>query len=151
LSAGTGSKEPHLFAWARIELAAPEISGWHSFLLIRRSLDEGTKPAEMAYVLVFALIGTSLEEMVEAFGARWTVEQSFEEGKGEVGLDEYEVRAFQGWYRHVTLSMLSLAFLTVLRANREEDVLKKSLDSLSRPQNQRRSTLFKPKYLLISL
>jgi SRSO17 transposase len=151
LSAGTGSKGPRLFAWARIELAAPEISKWQRWLLIRRSLDEGTKPAEMAYVLVFAPIGTSLEEMVEAFGARWTVEQCFEEGKGEVGLDEYEVRSWHGWYRHVTLSMLVLAFLTVLRANGKEDVLKKSLSSLSRPQSQRRSTLFKPTYLLISL
>ena len=151
LSAGTGSKGPRLFAWARIELAAPEISEWQCWLLIRRSLDEGTKPAEVAYVLVFAPIGTSFEEMVEAFGARWTVEQCFEEGKGEVGLDEYEVRSWHGWYRHVTLSMLALAFLTVLRANGEEDALKKSLDSLSRPQSQRRSTLSRPMYLLIEL
>jgi len=79
LSAGTGSKGPRLFAWARLELAVPEISGWQRWLLIRQSLNEGTKPAEMAYVLVFAPIGTSLEEMVEAFGARWTVEQCFEE------------------------------------------------------------------------
>jgi hypothetical protein len=50
----------------------------------------------MAYVLVFAPTGTSLEEMVEAFGARWTVEQCFEEGKGEVGLDEY-ARPFLAW------------------------------------------------------
>jgi hypothetical protein len=73
------------------------------------------------------------------------------EGKGEVGLDEYEVRSWQGWYRHVTLSMLALAFLTVLQANEKDDVLKKSLDSLPRPQSQRRSALFKLKYLLISL
>jgi SRSO17 transposase len=79
----------------------------------------------MAYVLVFAPIGTTLQEMVEAFGARWTVEQCFEEGKGEVGLDEYEVRSWQGWYRHITLSMLTLAFLAALRANGEEDVVKK--------------------------
>ena len=75
----------------------------------------------MAYVLVFAPSGTSLEEMVEAFGARWTVEQCFEETKGGVGLDEYEVRSWHGWYRHITLSMLAMAFLTVLRANEEED------------------------------
>ena len=65
LSAGTGSKGPRLFAWARIELAAPQINGWQHWLLVRRSLDAGTKPAEMAYVLVFAPTGTSLEEMVE--------------------------------------------------------------------------------------
>jgi SRSO17 transposase len=68
--------------------------------------------------------------MVEAFGARWTVEQCFEETKVEVGLDEYEVRSWHGWYRHVTLSMLALAFLTALRANGEKDALKKSLNSL---------------------
>jgi hypothetical protein len=44
------------------------------------------------------------------------VEQCFEVGKGEVGLDEYEVRSWQGWYRHITLCMLAQAFLTVLRA-----------------------------------
>jgi len=70
LSAGTGSKGPRLFAWARIELAAPQTNGWQHWLLVRRSLDEGSKPAELAYVLVFAPTGTALEEMVVAFGAR---------------------------------------------------------------------------------
>jgi len=111
LSAGAGSKGPRLEATARIELAPPEISGWQRWLLIRRSLNEGADPAEMAYVLIFAPTGTALTEMVEAFGARWTVEQWFEEVKGEVGLDEDEVRSWHGWYRHMTLSMLSLALL----------------------------------------
>jgi hypothetical protein len=44
LSAGTESKGPRLFAWARVELGAPQISGWQRWLLVRRSLDEGTKP-----------------------------------------------------------------------------------------------------------
>jgi SRSO17 transposase len=92
---------------------------------------------------------TSLEEMVKAFGARWTVEQCFEEGKGEVGLDEYEVRSWHGWYRCVTLSMFALAFLTALRANEETEALKKSLDRLFNPQSQRRPTLFNPTCLLI--
>jgi SRSO17 transposase len=146
LSAGTGSKGPRLFAWACVELAAPETSGWQRWLLVRRNLDKGSKPAEVAYILVFAPIGTSLEEMVEAFGARWTVEQCFEEAKGEVGLDEYEVRSWHGWYRHVTLSMLALAFLTVLRARDEEDALKKSL----RHESQKQPMLLKPMCLLIS-
>jgi SRSO17 transposase len=120
-SAGAGSKGPRLFAWARMELAAPEASGWQRWLLVRRCLDEGVKPAEMAYVLVFAPAGTPLQEMVDALGMRWTVEQCFEEGKGEVGLDEYEVRSWHGWYRHVTLSMLAQAFLTGLQARDEED------------------------------
>lgn len=150
LSAGAGSKGPRLFAWARIELAAPEISGWQRWLLIRRSLDEGADPADMAYVLVFAPTGTSLKNMVEAFGTRWTVEQCFEEGKGEVGLDEYEVRSWHGWYRHITLSMLSLALLTILRACEEENVLKKSLTCWTRFQNQNPPVLITPTRLMIS-
>lgn len=137
LSAGAGSKGPRLFVWACIELAAPEISGWQRWLLIRRSLDEGADLAEMAYVLIFAPTGTSLEEMVEAFGARWTVEQCFEEAKGEVGLDEYEVRSWHGWYQHITLSMLTLAFLTALRACEEETIPKKSPILWTRSQNQK--------------
>jgi SRSO17 transposase len=139
LSAGSGSKGPRFFAWTRIELASPEMSGWQRWLLIRRSLEEGADPAEMAYVLVFAPMGASLGEMVEAFGARWTVEQCFEEGKGEAGLDEYEVRSWHGWYRHITLSMLSLAFLTTLRACGREIILKKSLIRRVRSQNQKHS------------
>jgi len=150
LSAGTGSKGPRLFAWARIELTAPEISGWQHWLLVRRSLDEGTKPAEMAYVLVFAPTDTSLEEMVEAFGARWTVEQCFEEGKGEVGLDEYEVRSWHGWYRHITLSMLALAFLAALRANGGEGALKKSLNRRFRHRSQMQLILPNHECLLTS-
>src|SRR5260370_41053064 len=150
LSAGMGSKGPRLFAWARIELAAPEISGWQHWLLVRRNRDEGPKPAEMAYVLVFAPTGTSLEEMVEAFGARWTVEQCFEEGKGEVGLDEYEVRSWHGWYRHITLSMLALAFLATLRANGGGGALKKSLNRRPRYRSQMQPILFNHERLLTS-
>jgi SRSO17 transposase len=150
MSAGAGSKGPRLFAWTRIELAAPEIDEWQRWLLVRRSLDEGAKPAEMAYVLVFAPTGTSLEEMVEAFGSRWTVEQCFEEGKGEVGLDEYEVRSWHGWYRHITLSMLAMAFLAALRANREEDAPKKSLSRCPRCQSQQQPIRLKPTCFPIS-
>jgi SRSO17 transposase len=116
LAAGSGSKGPRLFEWAAVQIAGAEKEGWNHWLVIRRSLNEGAKAAEMAYFLVFAPTATPLWEMVHAIGSRWTVEQCFEEAKGEVGLDEYEVRSFQGWYRHITLSMLAHAFLIVLRA-----------------------------------
>ncbi|BAI74602.1 transposase (plasmid) [Azospirillum sp. B510] len=48
-------------------------------------------------------------------GTRWTIESAFEIAKGEVGLDQYEVRSWTGWHRHITLAMLAFAFLTVLR------------------------------------
>jgi SRSO17 transposase len=122
LSAGEGSKGPRLFDWACVELDKIDVPGWQRSLLLRRSLVEGEKPAELAYILVFAPIGTTLQEMVEAHGMRWTVEQCLEEGKGEVGLDEYEVRSWHGWYRHITLAMFAHAFLTVLQIQSQTQV-----------------------------
>ncbi len=82
------------------------------FLLIRRCVDD---PSEKAYYFVFAPVGTTLAEMVEAIGARWKIEECFETGK-DMGLEDYEVRCYQGWYRHVTLVMLVQACLASICA-----------------------------------
>jgi SRSO17 transposase len=116
LSAGDGAKGPRRYDWARVRLTRWPRPGWDYWLLVRRSL---TDPAERAYYAVFTPTGTPLEEMVWAAGARWTVEECFEAAKGEVGLDEYEVRRWDGWYRHITLALLAMAFLAVVRAQAE--------------------------------
>jgi SRSO17 transposase len=46
----------------------------------------------------------------------WQIEERFEQAKGEVGLDHYEVRRYDTWHRHVTLTLLAHAFLAVARA-----------------------------------
>ncbi|TWA50489.1 SRSO17 transposase [Azospirillum baldaniorum] len=110
LSAGTGSKGPRLYDWAHLPFrGAPE--GWQKGLLIRRRLGDG----DLTFYLTFAPGGTTLEELVRVAGTRWTIESAFELAKGEVGLDQYEVRSWTGWHRHITLAMLALAFLTVAR------------------------------------
>lgn len=110
LSMREGSKGPRLFDWACVPLLHRwEDDGQH-WLLIRRDLD---LPNEKAYYLVFAPRGTTLSEMVQAIGARWHIEEDFENGK-DMGLDHYEVRSFIGWYRHITLVLLALAFLTAI-------------------------------------
>ena len=68
-----------------------------------------------------------------AIGHRWTVEQCFEVGKGEVGLADYEVRSWHGWYRHVTLALLAQAFLTVVRVQSQGELGKKRLRGLLSP------------------
>ena len=57
-----------------------------------------------------------LAELVRVAGTRWAIEEAFEAAKGEVGLDQYEVRRWDGWYRHITLCLLAHAFLAVTRA-----------------------------------
>lgn len=46
----------------------------------------------------------------------WAIEETFQTAKGEVGLDHYQVRHYESWYRHITLAMLAHAFLTITRA-----------------------------------
>jgi hypothetical protein len=110
LSAGDGTKGPRLYDWARLPFrGAPE--GWNKALLMRRRLGNG----ELTFYLTCAPEGTALADLVRVAGVRWTIESAFEMAKGEVGLDQYEVRSWTGWHRHITLAMLAFAFLTVLR------------------------------------
>lgn len=118
LSAGNGAKGPRLHDWTRLRLARLQLTAeerrWEHWLLVRRSVSD---PTDLAYYVVFAPVGTSLQTLVTVAGQRWRIEQSFELAKGEVGLDHYEVRRWDGWYRHMTLAMFALAYLTVLRAH----------------------------------
>jgi SRSO17 transposase len=113
LSAGEGSQGPRLYdwAWQSLDFRLTE-PGWKQWLLARRSLSDPTK---IAYYFVFAPESVSLQQVVRAAGSRWQVEEAIELAKGQVGLDEYEVRHWKGWYRHITLAMFALAFLTVVK------------------------------------
>jgi len=59
---------------------------------------------------------TTLETLVRIAGMRWAIQECFELGKGDCGLDEYEVRSWTWWYRHVTLSLFALAVVAAIRA-----------------------------------
>lgn len=117
ISAGAGAKGPRMYHWARVAIRPLEDPGAGYWLLIRRSL---TDPTDRAYYLCHGPAGTPLRELVRVAGARWAIEESFQTAKGEVGLDQYQVRRWDGWYRHITLAMLAHAFLTVTRAAADE-------------------------------
>jgi SRSO17 transposase len=112
LSAGDGAKGPRLYDWAWLPCRSDAAKGWQKGLLIRRKL--ASRDA-FTFYLTLAPTGTSLAELVRVAGRRWTIEACFEAAKGEVGLDQYEVRSWTGWHRHVTLAMLAHAYLAVLR------------------------------------
>lgn len=106
-SASSGTKGERLFDWARLPVLHAGIHDGRNWLLVRRCLDD---PTELAYILVWAPPGTSLFTMALAFGARWSIEEDLQASKA-LGLDQYEVRSFVGWYRHITLVLLAYAFL----------------------------------------
>jgi SRSO17 transposase len=111
-SAGHGAKGRRLYDWIRVELAAPATVGMARWLLVRRSRSDG----ELAFYACYGPTATPLIGLVRVAGIRWAVEEGFEQAKGEVGLDHYEVRRWPGWYRHVTLALLAHAFLAITRA-----------------------------------
>jgi SRSO17 transposase len=112
LSAGAGSQGVRLYDWTWIRLPYESPAELGQWLLARRSLSD---PTELAYYRAFGPADTTLAELVRVAGARWTIEENFEDAKGMVGLDQYEVRRWDAWYRHVTLALLAHAFLAVTR------------------------------------
>ena len=111
LSAGDGAKGPRLYDWAYIPYNGGAL-GFQCGLLVRRSI---AKPTELTFYLTHAPKDTALDKLARVAGLRWPIESLFEQGKGEVGLDQYEVRSWVGWHRHITLSMFALAYLAVVR------------------------------------
>src|SRR3954451_16720144 len=86
--------------------------GFQYGLLVRRSIAD---PTDRTFYLTHAPKDTSLARLVQVAGRRWPIESLFEQGKGEVGLDQYEVRSWTGWHRHITLAMFALAYLAAVR------------------------------------
>ena len=111
-SAGDGAKGPRVYDWALVEIRPLREPGKGCWLLARRSV---AKPEELAYYVCYGPAGTTLEELSRVAGTRWAIEECFEEAKGQVGLDQYEVRRWDGWYRHITLAMLAHAYLAVIK------------------------------------
>lgn len=136
-SAGEGSKGERLYDWACVPIAdtyaaaqeedetqpTSAISPTGSaqspagptgrWLLMRRQLDD---PYEVAYYLCYGPRRTKATELIRVAGSRWRIEDGFKESKAEIGLDEYEVRKWGGWYRHITLCLLAHAYLAVLHS-----------------------------------
>ena len=116
ISAGNGAKGPRMYSWARTPVHLPGQPGEQpraGWLMIRRSL---TDPSDCAYYLCSSPPRTTLTTLVAVAGKRWAIEETFQTGKTEVGLDHYQVRRYDGWYRHMTLAMFAHAFLTITRA-----------------------------------
>jgi SRSO17 transposase len=105
LSCGDGSKGQRLYDWLLLDPGADA----HS-LLVRRSISH---PGELAYYICHCRQPVPVAELLRVAGSRWGVEETFQFAKNETGLDHYQVRKYDAWYRHITLSMLAAAFLAV--------------------------------------
>jgi SRSO17 transposase len=114
ISVGNGAKGPRYYHWARVVIRPLETTSKGYWLLARRNVTDST---DLAYYLCYGPPGTPLRELARVAGTRWAIEETFQTAKGEVGLDQYQVRRYDAWYRHITLAMLAHAFLTVTRTH----------------------------------
>jgi len=119
LTVAEGEKGPRVYDWAyqRVLESRDRYFGPPAWLLARRSV---SNPEEIAYYLAHAPADTPLLTLAQVASTRYTVEQCIEEAKGETGLDEYEVRYWHSWYRHITLSMMAHTWLALVRAKERE-------------------------------
>ena len=104
-SCGIGTKGFRVYDWALVDAG-----DGHQYVF-RRNITDG----EIAYFHCYNPHDEPMTELVRVIGTRWPIEECFEAAKSEAGLDNYQVRLYHAWYRHVTLSMLAMAFLAVMR------------------------------------
>ncbi len=118
LEVARGEKGPRVYDWAaqRVVETQEGLPGETVWLLARCSVSD---PHEIAYSLSNAPGNTPLTKLAHVASARWTIEQCFEEAKGETGLDHYEVRSWHSWHRHITLAMMAHAWLAAVRRGEE--------------------------------
>jgi SRSO17 transposase len=137
-SAGPGAKGERVYDWAVASLYPSEHTppGWGRWLLARRQIltqkqaEQGTTP-EIAYYLCAGPPGTLDEDLIRVAGARWAIEECFQTAKTEVGLDQYQVRRYDAWYRHITLALLAHTYLAVTAAITPKDLVAASSRSPS--------------------
>jgi SRSO17 transposase len=119
LTVAEGEKGLITYDWAcqRVVESRDKLPGPEAWLIVRRSLSD---PTDMAYFLSNAPADTPLLKLAQVAATRYTVEQCIEEAKSETGLDEYEVRYWHSWHRHITLSMMAHAWLAAVRCKATE-------------------------------
>jgi len=109
-----GSKGPIVcdFAFLRLIESRKNLPGPEVWLIIRRNLED---PSIIKFYFSNAPASTPVIEFVRISGMRWPIETIFEEAKGEVGFDHYEMRSWLGWHHHMLLVSLAHHFLVRLR------------------------------------
>lgn len=112
LSVGAGAHGPREYDWARVPIRICWRPGRGHWLLARRSI---SRPDQIAYYVCYGPRRATLVDLAWTAGARWRIEECFQQAKNDAGLDHYQVRTWRAWYAHITLSMLAHAWLAVAK------------------------------------
>lgn len=115
---GEGAKGLREYAWGWLDLhVAEEATGLH-YLLVRQHLTTG----EQAFYRCWSPEPRSLHDLVSLAGARWAIEETFQQAKGRVGLDQHQVRTWDSTHRHLTLAMAAYLIITLTTISARTDL-----------------------------
>ena len=99
------------FLVLRAVLPLDRLPGPEIWVVIRRKVSGSAEEPEWKFYLSNAPLETPLATFVRVSGMRWPIETCFAEGKGELGMDHYELRFWRGWHHHMTMVILAHHFL----------------------------------------
>jgi SRSO17 transposase len=126
-----GAKGLRKYSWGWLDLDLAEESTGHHYLLVRQNLSTG----EQAYYRCWSPTPKALQDLAALAGARWAIEESFQQARGRCGLDQHQVRTWEATHRHLTLAMAAYLITTLTtiatRADLPED---DELDRLTLPE-----------------
>lgn len=118
IAAGVEAQGQRVHDWACLPLSERCASGMRHWLLVRRDPDDSDANR---YWLAYGPAETTITELVRVCDVRWQIEECFAQAKGEVGMDQYEVRTWEAWHRFITLCLLAHALLGVLCMRAQTD------------------------------
>jgi SRSO17 transposase len=128
---GKGAKGLREYSWGWLDLTVAEEPTGHHYLLVRQNLTSG----EQAFYRCWSPEPRSLHDLAALAGARWAIEESFQQAKGRVGLDHHQVRTWEATHRHLTLAMAAYLVITLTTiAARVEFPEDDELDKLTLPE-----------------
>lgn len=115
LACGAGTKGARLYQWCQIMINGCEPEGWSHCILFRKPVGSKNSDDIAIFRCSAPAEKINLQSLASAAGQRWAIETCFEEAKDLLGMDQYEVRNWNSWYRHMTLVMLAHTFLSLTR------------------------------------
>ena len=107
-----GSRRAMTALFARLRV---QIGGSERAILLIEWRDHEPEPANY-YFVSMAKLPAANKQLVRLVMQRWRIERTYQDLKGELGLDHYEGRSYPGWHHHVSVVLASYAFIVAERS-----------------------------------
>lgn len=120
-----------LFARVRVQVADGEL-----VTLLIEWRDHEPEPANYFFISM-AKLPAANKQLVRLVMQRWRIERTYQDLKGELGLDHYEGRSYPGWHHHISVVLASYAFIAAERSRRFPPEARRTVSTSQDPLSPR--------------